>query len=209
MEFLTPVERLFRKRDDDIKNTRDNITEKKAELNSSDDAVERANRQNLSNRMCGKCHLRTGHMRRNCTLDSCNSARSCGDLDKHCEEKAKRRKLVSEIASLETHLKTTIDAQQSSKKTYQKMEESFAARIEQDIIDTNPNLYIQNGVKNWSLIRKHVAVLEKLCQGKLPRRSEIPELLKTGLNNAILHQVRLQMNKSRKILCLLLSCRIL
>ena len=148
-----------------------------------DDAIARAKRQNCSNRMmCGNCHLRTGHTRRNCTFDSCNSARSCGDIDKHCDEKARRRKLTSEIASLETHLKSTIDVQHSSKKTHEKLEESFAARIEQDIIDTNPNLYIQNGIKNWSLIHKHVAVLENLCQGKLPRRNEIPRLLKTGLN---------------------------
>ena len=137
--------------------------------------------------MSGNCHLRTGHTRRNCTFDSCNSARSCGDIDKHCDEKARRRKLTSEIASLETHLKSTIDVQHSSKKTLEesfdeKLEESFAAKIEQDIIDTNPNLYIQNGIKNWSLIHKQVAVLENLCEGKLPRRHDIPQLLKTGLN---------------------------
>ena len=132
--------------------------------------------------MCGNCHLRTGHKRRNCTFDSNNSARSCGDIDKHCDEKARCRKLTSEIASLEMHLKSTIDVQHSYNKTHEKLEESFAARIEQDIIDTNPNLYIQDGIKNWSLIHKHVAVLENLCQGKLPRRNEIPQLLKTGLN---------------------------
>ena len=44
-EFLTPVERLFKKRDDDIKNTRDNIQSKKAELQSIDDTIERAKRQ--------------------------------------------------------------------------------------------------------------------------------------------------------------------
>jgi hypothetical protein len=153
VEFLTPVQRLFRKRDADIKNTRDNVQEKKTELQCLDDAIARAKRQNCGNRMmCGNCHLRTGHTRRNCTFDSCNSARSCGDIDKHCDEKARRRKLTSEIASLETHLKSTIDVQHSSKKTHEKLEESFAARIEQDIIDTNPNLYIQNGIKNWSLI---------------------------------------------------------
>ena len=52
-------------------------------------------RQNLENRMmCGKCYLRTGHTRRNCTFESCNSARSCGDINKHPEEKAKCRSLL-------------------------------------------------------------------------------------------------------------------
>ena len=58
-----------------------------------------------------------------------------------------------------------------------------AARIEQHIVDTNPNLCIQNGIKNWTLIQKHIAILENLCQGKLPRRNEIPQLLKQGLSN--------------------------
>ena len=80
--------------------------------------------------MCGKCRLRTEHTRRNCTFESCNSARSCGDVNKHPDEKAKRRKLnTSEIDSLETHMKSTIDAQQSFWKTQEKLEESFAARI--------------------------------------------------------------------------------
>ena len=89
------MERLFKKRDDDIKNARDNNQSKKAELQSIDDAIERAKRQNLENRMmCGKCYLRTGHTGRNCTFESCNSARSCGDINKHPEEKAKCQSLL-------------------------------------------------------------------------------------------------------------------
>ena len=181
--FLSPVERMLRKRDDDIKNMRNNIQEKKAELQSLDAAIAQATRENsIGGTVCGKCHLRAGHTKRNCTLESCDSVRSCGFIDKHSDEKAKRKKLASDIASLETNLKSAIEAKQSAKNTHDKLQKSFAARIEQDVLDTNPNLYIQNGVKNWSLVHKHVAVLENLCQGKLPRRQDIPQLLKTGLS---------------------------
>ena len=39
---------------------------------------------------------------------------------------------------------------------------------------------MQNGCKNWSLINKHAVILEKECKGKLPRRRDIPELLKNS-----------------------------
>lgn len=42
---------------------------------------------------------------------------------------------------------------------------------------TDPQLYVQNGCKNWSLIHKHAAILEQKCKGKLPKRADIPKLL--------------------------------
>ena len=37
---------------------------------------------------------------------------------------------------------------------------------------SDPKRYIVNGVKNWALLNKHVAVLQKKCNGKLPPRGK-------------------------------------
>ena len=43
-------------------------------------------------------------------------------------------------------------------------------------------MYIQNGCKNWALINKHAAMLEKECKGKLPKKAETPKLLNRVTN---------------------------
>ena len=66
------------------------------------------------------------------------------------------------------------------KKAYSKVNESFVCKVEQDLILSNPDVYVQNGCKNWSLIHKHSAILEQKCKGKLPKRNDIPKLLKSA-----------------------------
>ena len=52
------------------------------------------------------------------------------------------------------------------------------AKVEQDLVLTEPQLYVQGGCLNWALIHKHAVILEKECKGKLQKRKDIPELLK-------------------------------
>ena len=54
---------------------------------------------------------------------------------------------------------------------YKSVKDSFARKIETEIIASNPAKYISSGVKNWTLLNncKHVAWLQKKCiNEKLP-----------------------------------------
>ena len=58
------------------------------------------------------------------------------------------------------------------------VEDSFARKIEADIVASDPDRYIVNGVKNWALLNRHTALLQKKCNGKLPPRNGITQLLR-------------------------------
>lgn len=90
------------------------------------------------------------------------------------------RKLESEIASLQKNLRKSQENYKTKKISFSKVNDSFAGKVEEHLIFSDPQMYVQHGCKNWSLIHKHAAILENKCKGKLPKRSDIPELLKTA-----------------------------
>ena len=170
----TPVERLFDNLEGD-KISRQ-IESKEAELQCFNDSVKTPLIRNDGTLpVCGQCHLREGHTKRNCKL---GSVKSCGLIDKHPNEKGERRKMESELATLRKNLNKSQENFRMKKKAYSKVKESFVCKVEQDLILSNPDVYVQNGCKNWSLIHKHSAILEQKCKGKLPKRNDIPKLLK-------------------------------
>ena len=100
-------------------------------------------------------------------------------IDRHPVDKGRVRKLESELTVLQKKLKTAQESYKTKKTAYSKVNDSFIAKVEHDLILTDPQLYVQNGCKNWSLIHKHAAILEE-CKGKLPKRRDIPQLLKNS-----------------------------
>ena len=177
----TPVERLFDNLEGDISKISRQIESKEAELQCFNDSVKTALIRNDGTLpVCGQCHLREGHTKRNCKLGVCLSVKSCGLIDKHPNEKGERRKMESELATLRKNLNKSQENFRMKKKAYSKVNESFVCKVEQDLILSNPDVYVQNGCKNWSLIHKHSAILEQKCKGKLPKRNDIPKLLKSA-----------------------------
>ena len=177
----TPVERLFDNLETNIAEINQDIARKTEEVNSLKQEIASARERNQGVlTVCGQCHLRDGHTKRNCELGVCESATYCGLIDRHPVDKGRARKLESELAALQKKLKTARESYKAKKTAYSKVNESFVAKIEHDLISTDPQLYVQNGCKNWSLINKHAVILEKECKGKLPRRRDIPELLKNS-----------------------------
>ena len=88
--------------------------------------------------------------------------------------------MESELATLRKNLNKSQENFRMKKKAYSKVNESFVCKVEQDLILSKPDVYVQNGCKNWSLIHKHSVILEQKCKGKLPKRNDIPELLKSA-----------------------------
>ena len=53
------------------------------------------------------------------------------------------------------------------------------------LLQENANLYMVSGNKNWSLLRKHVFIIEKYCKdhfsGKIPAKHNISNILSVAL----------------------------
>ena len=131
--------------------------------------------------ICGKCHLKVGHTRRNCDGDDCTSVMQCGIIEKHPTDKAVRRNLSQQVTKCDTELANLRSDYNNKLKAYKVVEDSFARKIEADIVASDPDRYIVNGVKNWALLNKHTALLQKKCNGKLPPRNGITQLLREAV----------------------------
>ena len=178
-QIKTPMDRLLNNLETTIRKLSADLENKETTLTHLNDSVKNALSQNDGNLpKCGQCHLREGHTKRKCLLGECPSAKSCGLIEKHPTEKGERRKLQSEMANLRKNLNKTQDNYKMKSTFYAKKTNSSVHKVESDLITTNPKLYIQNGCKNWALINKHAAIMEKKCKGKLPKKAEIPKLLK-------------------------------
>ena len=94
-------------------------------------------------------------------------------------------KCETELANLQSDYNSKLSA-------YKTVEDSFARKIEADIVASNPDRYIVNGVKNWALLNKHVALLQKRCYGKLPPRHSVVNLLKVAVEEHELKSQRLR-----------------
>ena len=122
--------------------------------------------------VCGECHLKLGHTRRNCDGEDCTSVMLCGTLDRHPQEKSTRQSLAPNMIKCERQLTNLQSDYKSNLQEYKSVEDSFPRKIETEITASNPSKYISNGVKNWALLQlnKHATLLQKKCNGKLPRK---------------------------------------
>ena len=61
----------------------------------------------------------------------------------------------------------------------------MAKQVEISLLQENAHLYMVNGNKNWSLLRKHVFIIEKYCKdhfsGKIPAKHNISDILSVAL----------------------------
>ena len=74
----TPVERLFDNLETNIAEFNQDITRKTEEVNSLKKEINSARERNQGVlKVCGQCHLRDGHTKRNCELGVCESATYC------------------------------------------------------------------------------------------------------------------------------------
>ena len=125
--------------------------------------------------------MKVGHTRRNCDGEDCTFIMLCGVIEKHPNDKAERQKLSQQVTKCQTEVANLESDYNNKVKAYKAVEDSFARKIEADIVASDPERYIVNGVKNWVLLNKHVALLQKKCNGKLPPRQGITRLLREAV----------------------------
>lgn len=184
----TPVQRLLRHKRDEIGKLREELQEKNVNIKEFLSGIHEAQEENMtgqSSPACGQCHLRIGHTRRNCSLSPCKSVYSCGLIDKHPDQKQQKKALENQKTQLQRKIAKLQAEHDSYAKAKTSVENSKAKGIENELLSACPSRYISaNGNKNWMLLNKDVALLEKKINIKeygLPDRRSIMTLL----NNAI------------------------
>ena len=71
------------------------------------------------------------------------------------------------------------------------------------LLQEHDSLYVQDGIKKWSLLRKHVFVIEKHCKkyfgGKISARSNLSEILCIALEERNKSQDRSEELQARRV----------
>ena len=180
----TPVQRFLRHKRDTIGELQSNLEQKRARLSGMRNSIYLVQEQNTnkqSNSSCGNCHLRLGHTRRNCTFSPCRSVYSCGLLEKHPDEKKSMSALQNETSQLEKKIQKLQAEYDSYVKVKTSSDHSKTKQIEDKLVAENPSRYINaNGAKNWMLLNKDVAILEKklhVNKAGLPDRKSMMRML--------------------------------
>ena len=151
------------------------IETKRQELVRFDDKIKRASELNSGHiSACGNCHLKLGHTRKICTFSPCKSAFSCGILSKHSSENLESSNLEKEIDRLEG---TAAKDVENTTCAADKVINSSSRQIEDTIINEMSDRYTSNGLRNWALLNKDVAILQRNLKGKLLSRENVKKLL--------------------------------
>ena len=170
--YLSPVDKLIMSKKQEIKTQKEKIAEKTEEINTLEEAFS-VNPLDTSRPACSKCHLRAGHTRTNCKNKVCMSARICGDLKRHSEDKKEIKDLQSDLKHLNNMLKRQKDELSNLQETVKSSKRTFSQLIHSDLISSNKHKYIStaNGreVINWMQLNTDSKKIEKMCGGKLPK----------------------------------------
>ena len=90
-QIKTPMDRLLNNLETTIRKLSADLENKETTLTHLNDLVKNALSQNDGNLpICGQCHLREVHTKRNCLQGECPSAKSCGLIEKKTQLKKVR-----------------------------------------------------------------------------------------------------------------------
>ena len=143
--YLSPVDKLIMSKKQEIKTQKEKIAEKTEEINTLEEAFS-VNPLDTSRPACSKCHLRAGHTRTNCKNKVCMSARICGDLKRHPEDKKEIKDLQSDLKHLNNMLKRQKDELSNLQETVKSSKRTFSQLIHSDLINSNKHKYISTAV---------------------------------------------------------------
>ena len=170
--YLTPTERLIKSKENEIKKQEQLITDKKDSLDLIEESFTAKTFDN-SRPACSKCHLRSGHVRTNCTNEQCTSARYCGDLKRHPEDKKEVKELKSALSFHETQLRKMQDELHNLQENIKSTKRSYSQQIHSNLVNSDKAKYMSpDGILDWMALNTDSKKLEKIFSGKLPGPNE-------------------------------------
>ena len=170
--YLTPVERLIHSKENAIREQVLEIEKKNEEISALERSFSSAP-INSTRPACSKCHLRTGHVRTNCPNNPCVSARFCGDIKRHPEEKKDVKSAKTDLQLLKSKLGRMKDELLSLRGNMESSKRTFSQKIYSDLVNSNKKRYLSpDGVVNWMAVNIDSKKIEKICNGVIPSPTE-------------------------------------
>ena len=122
---------------------------------------------------CSKCHLRAGHVGTICRNEQCTSARYCGDVKRHSEDKKEIKDLQSDINSQEKKLRRMKDELHSLQESIKSSKRSYSQQIHSNLVNSNKTKCMSpDGVLGWMALNIDSKKIEKIFCGKVPGPNE-------------------------------------
>ena len=182
----TPLERYIMKSEEKIDEQESVIRQLRDKIEDIETKLERAKSNPLDGNICRNCHLRLGHTSRNCELDKCSSVFKCG-LEKNHPGELKLKEMRLQLKKHESKLKQLTEELRNRKHAVDNAKDKKHVRIESDLLQANRAAYMVNGNQNWSLLRKHVYLVQEYCKkylgGKIPAKQDFGGILDKALTD--------------------------
>lgn len=123
---------------------------------------------------CGKCHMREGHSKRSCANELCLSAQSCGDVDKHPEEKKQLSDAGDAVKSKARELEKCKEDKELRLKSASSIKQTFANQMFSHVVNSNIEKYTFKAIDGGhtvrrALVNQDLCILEKHYHSKIPK----------------------------------------
>ena len=177
--YVTPTQKYFDKLEQDIAFQQTEIEEKEYEIEELEESYGDLtdNSPKYTN-----CHV-SGHNKGNCTFPHCVSAAICGEIKRHPDESEYIKDKKDELKTVTSKLNRLQDELKSKRRMFEASLNTFASQVQSDLINSNKQKYLRKTltgqyVPNWLAVNADTRKLEKICHGKAPSKSLIPDLIK-------------------------------
>lgn len=183
-QYRYPTDKFFEKLSKEKQDVEQAVAKKERELCELQNSCKPLATATLGNKkpaLCSACHS-AGHNKAICSFPPCSSATLCKEIKRHPEEEKYIRQLQSELKALKGKSQKLEDDIISKKQSYTSALNTFAAKVQANLINSNPDKYLRKTVAgdyvpNWLVVNTDIRKLEKICKGKIPDISEIQNLI--------------------------------
>ena len=183
----TPLERYISKTEEQIDKKQETIEHLQNKENEILAKLERVKSDPRDGNICRNCHLRLGHSARTCQFGRCTSVFKCGEEKFHSGE-INMKELRTQIKKNESELSRLRSELDNKRIALDTMKEKVQNKIESELFQANRENYLLNGNKNWSLLRKHVYLVEQYSKkhfgGKIPAKKDVTAVLEKALDSS-------------------------
>ena len=180
-QYETPTQKFFNKLEEEKRQQQEMVLKKQNELRELEMSCTPSSTGN-KRPLCSNCHM-PGHNKTMCSLAPCASATICKEIKRHPEEEKHVKTVSSDLKTAKTKLKKLEEDITTKRESLASSLNTYAARVQADLINSNPTKYLQKTiagekVPNWLLVTTDIRKLERICEGKIPPRNQIQQLLK-------------------------------
>ena len=131
--------------------------------------------------LCSNCHT-SGHNKTMCKFAPCVSASICKDIKRHPDEDKYHKTVVSDLKAAKNKLKKIENDIVSKKESFASSLDTYAGKVQADLINSNKSKYLREtisgaNVPNWLVVNTNIRKLERICNSKIPPKSEMQKLL--------------------------------